>query len=753
MGFYYQQSEIAPIRNHRVPQTIETPVTFVMAPGAYIRYAYSRSNDSMASWLEGQDYLCFQHNDQRLVLAICDGVGSSFCGQLAARILGDSLLEWLWSVDITYINGASALGEAAKGVINRLQKQAQYEVEAYQMPQQMSPLVRQALESQRTYGSETVFAGVRIDYPSPTIPDGLLSVCWMGDTQVRVFGDDGKEIKIGGRWDNSNRWSTTQGARGQMSAWMQALTGIGRVIGFTDGLAAHASRLAEYPDDRLDRELRESIRLPTSDDAAFIDVVVRTPYFEGYPDPELPDLNMERPQLEHIWNPRGADTYELRWNWPGQPNASFMIQEARSPALADSRVLNVIAKETKWQPDSPQSPGRYYYRIRAVNRRGIVSPWSELREASVAFPPPPAPELRVAHTNSSYSLEWAVEGEALDFLLEQSDIPGFAESVAVYSGRATSWTLPSGEYEAGVHYFRVRAISNGGEGEWSAIQKIEIRLPPPPTPHLALIASDDQGGYELRWQSIPGATRYELEAVTSSSKPQIETLTVQQHLVRHQYPGIFSYRVRACNDSACSEWSNEQRIVVNPDAPEWIKWIYQPDSATIRIIWQEVEQPAQYTLQSSSENDDFHDIYAGAEAHYTLAMPSGNGQTFLFRVNAQMGELQSNWAVSTPFQVPGDARIAPPSIKPINPVRSGDIFEVAWNGIADSAYYELQGSISDLFDQTRTSSVKITHPSEKYAVSGRPSGTYFYRVRAVNAQGQPGAWSNTMIVNIEQADS
>ena len=84
----FGNSEVVPIRTQTVPQTIETPVTFAPVPNAYVRFAYARSSDSMANQIEGQDYLCFRHNDQRLVFVVADGVGSSFCGNLAARILG-----------------------------------------------------------------------------------------------------------------------------------------------------------------------------------------------------------------------------------------------------------------------------------------------------------------------------------------------------------------------------------------------------------------------------------------------------------------------------------------------------------------------------------------------------------------------------------------------------------------------------------------------------------------------------------------
>ena len=255
---FFHRSEDVPIRTQQVPQTIETPVSFVSAPGAYVRYAYSRSSDSMSSQVEGQDYLCFRHNDQRLVFVVCDGVGSSFCGNLASRLLGDSLLDWLWSLDITYLGGAPALKEAAVSYLNRFQKQAQHEVAEYEIPEEISGLVRQALEAQRAYGSEAIFAAARIDHPSVTIPDGLISVCWMGDTQIHVHDEQGEEIEIGGVWDNANRWSTVQGVKGQMNAWMQSLESVGRVFAFTDGLNTHADQLSEYGDAKLDRERRSS---------------------------------------------------------------------------------------------------------------------------------------------------------------------------------------------------------------------------------------------------------------------------------------------------------------------------------------------------------------------------------------------------------------------------------------------------------------------------------------------------------------
>ncbi len=646
---FWDRSELTPIRTHRVPQTAETPVTFVPVPNAYVRFAYSRSSDSMASHVEGQDYLCFQHNDQRFVFVIADGVGSSFCGNLAARTLGDHLIEWLWSLDIGYLGGSAALNEAATSYLSRLQKQAQHEVEEYEIPDEISGLVRQALEAQRAYGSEAVFAAVRIDHPSATIPDGLLSILWMGDTQIYVFNEDGEERDLGGTWDNTNRWSTTKGVRGQMDAWMQELKGIGRIISFTDGLAAHAAQIHTYADSKLDREIHAGTRLPSSDDIALIDLVLRTPRYEGYPNPDLPDPNLERPHLEQIWNPTGSSQYELRWNWHGGGKTSFIVQEATNPALTEAQVMNISAGQTEWRVPAPQAPGHYYYRVRGINRRGIVTPWSELRQTKVAYPPPSAPTLKLTGSGTSQILEWEGEGETLEYVLEQAAAPDFAEAEVVYEGRGTSWSVPVSTYKPGIYYYRVRAISDGGSGPWSDGQEIEVVIPPPPRPHLATASYGFQmGAYELRWQPVPGASYYELEEKEGEGgKPEIHRWVDTVYVVTDQARGEYVYRVRACHDFGCSEWSNEQRVIVVPQPPPeapvlTLERLEIPP--VLRLHWNEVSGAEEYVVEASDE-ENFQNARVYTQEGLALEIPLRRepGTTY-FRVGGVNAGGQGPWS-------------------------------------------------------------------------------------------------------------
>ncbi len=601
---FFGRSEVVPIRTHRVPQTIETSVTFESVPNAYIRFAYARSSDSMNSRVEGQDYLCFQHNDQRLVFVVCDGVGSSFCGNLAARILGDALLEWLWALDIGYIGGAAALSEAATSQLNRIQKHAQHEVAEYEIPNGISGLVRQALEAQRAYGSEAIFAAARIDYPGPMFADGLISVMWMGDTQIHVLGEGGGHFDLGGVFDNANRWSSAQGVKGRMSAWMRELDSVGRVVAFTDGLSAHAVSLSEFGDSKLDQEIHAGSRLATSDDVAFIDVVIRSPRYEGYPDPELPDPNLERPHLEQIWNPMGTDTYELRWK--GSDKDRFLIQEATNPALNEARTIEVPPGATSWRPTTPQQPGHFYYRVRAIRKHGGMTPWSELRLTKVAYPPPPAPTLHPVEPGKTPTLVWTSVGDTIDYTLEQSSDPSFAEPEIVYSGRGTSWTVPVNQTRPGMYYYRVQAISDGGSGPWSTVQTLEIQAPPPPKPHLGSPNYGyEYGSYELRWQPVPGASHYELQQREQESGEEMLVETSDAiYPFTNQPIGHYVYRVRACNEFVCSEWSNEQTVAITPQAPTEAPelTLEGPDEdGTLHFKWTEVPGVEEYEIELSEE--------------------------------------------------------------------------------------------------------------------------------------------------------
>src|SRR5262245_61247445 len=55
------------------------------------RWTYRRSADSQKSGAVGQDYLTMRYGGSTLTFALCDGVGQSYFGDVAAGLLGDAL--------------------------------------------------------------------------------------------------------------------------------------------------------------------------------------------------------------------------------------------------------------------------------------------------------------------------------------------------------------------------------------------------------------------------------------------------------------------------------------------------------------------------------------------------------------------------------------------------------------------------------------------------------------------------------------
>src|SRR3954454_2627255 len=78
-----------------INQDTDTPARREITPIAALTYLYDRSRDSKKNNAPGQDFIAFRCTDSRLIFAVCDGVSQSFYGDLAARFVGERLVNWL----------------------------------------------------------------------------------------------------------------------------------------------------------------------------------------------------------------------------------------------------------------------------------------------------------------------------------------------------------------------------------------------------------------------------------------------------------------------------------------------------------------------------------------------------------------------------------------------------------------------------------------------------------------------------------
>jgi len=248
-----------------LPQETETPLSWVQRKRFGYRFAYARSSDSKINNDKGQDYLVFREMDQRLAFSLCDGVSQSFFGDLAARILGDALLDWFWE---NYKNNENIVEELLP-VLRGLTNRAREMVEQYSLPVEIPVMVRDVLERKRSIGSESTFVSGLLD-----VRENRLALVWMGDSRLRLWNAKLElTTKLGDTFHTRERWSSHKGLIGELHAYASTLKSVRRLAVYSDGLAAFDDRINTFVSDETLRQLiTETETSATSDDVSLIEV-------------------------------------------------------------------------------------------------------------------------------------------------------------------------------------------------------------------------------------------------------------------------------------------------------------------------------------------------------------------------------------------------------------------------------------------------------------------------------------------------
>jgi hypothetical protein len=283
-----------------VPQTSETPVQCVAHARYCYRYAYARSADSRVAGDAGQDYLAIRVDEQRFAFALCDGVSQSFMGDLAARLLGDWLLEWLWQSTLPTPD-QPALQSVLDMQLQEIAKQLASQVRDFMLPADLPPLLQEVLEQKRALGSESTFVSGLID-----ISAGQAILAWMGDSRLRLWGPRDEPIPdLGDTFHTRERWSSRQGPVGRPHVAVLALDTVQRLVAYSDGLALLDDKPELLGDQDLDALIAVAGNLPTSDDMSFLEV--RLELSERPPMREHPSAVRAETSIRAIDTPASAD--------------------------------------------------------------------------------------------------------------------------------------------------------------------------------------------------------------------------------------------------------------------------------------------------------------------------------------------------------------------------------------------------------------------------------------------------------------
>ncbi|MCW9129818.1 hypothetical protein OF830_02320 [Bacillus paramycoides] len=250
-----------------LPQEKETVLQEKHGEYFTYRYSYVRAKETQDLNESGQDFLIFQDNGTSITFALCDGVGMSFHGEIAAEFLGMKLLNLFETFQEKEQDISILLNEE----LENWKEEAVEEVRIFQLPEETPWLLRDVLEEKRGKGSEAMFIAGKIEL-IPNQDEVYITIVTHGDSFVQLFQKQKKCLnEIMFERNIEKRWSTHRGIiGGKLDAFSKRLSReeVNRIVIHSDGLMS----LMQYNFEEVLKKIERAQCSPTSDDISFLDI-------------------------------------------------------------------------------------------------------------------------------------------------------------------------------------------------------------------------------------------------------------------------------------------------------------------------------------------------------------------------------------------------------------------------------------------------------------------------------------------------
>lgn len=265
----------------------------------------------------------------------------------------------------------------------------------------------------------------------------------------------------------------------------------------------------------------------------------------------------------------------------------------------DGQLINVNNKLT-YTITNLNATTSYTIKVRAYNSSGKGS-WSEASTIMTNEGIPTGAPINI--TVEPIALASVVSGCAIK--INWNAVEG-ATSYEVDDQNGTIYTSNTDEItidnlQPGIrYYFKVRALSSAGPGPWSS----RISFVPVVTVPENIKITLENGMVHMSWNGVGGAKTYEIEI------DGVVFTTTANTAVNFAYKTFYSQRavrVRACNDTLKSEWS--EVIFYNQPLPKTISVTDNEEISVILPVKNVNMNKYKFTLTYDSEELELLDAY------------------------------------------------------------------------------------------------------------------------------------------------
>ena len=304
------------------------------------------------------------------------------------------------------------------------------------------------------------------------------------------------------------------------------------------------------------------------------------------------------------------------------------------------------------------------------------------------------------------------------------------------------------------YYYRVRALNSSGvAGAYSSVVYVTYKqtLSAP----TVTGGNDSQGRPTLKWNAVTGAAKYEVYRARSRSGEYIKYSTVTGTSYTNtsyiEDGNTYYYKVRALkSDGTAGAWSSivsvTYRAASTGTLPAPTVTGGNDSQGRPTLKWDKVAGAAKYEVyRARSRSGEYIKYSTVTGTSYTNTSYIEDGNTYYYKVRAlDANGTAGAWSsiVSVTYRAASTGTLSAPAVTGGNDSRGRPTLK--WNAVSGAAKYEIyrsysrDGSYSKYSTQTSTA-----YTNSSYLTSGT---TYYYKVRALDANGNAGPYSAAVSV-------
>ena len=314
----------------------------------------------------------------------------------------------------------------------------------------------------------------------------------------------------------------------------------------------------------------------------------------------------------------------------------------------------------------------------------------------------------------------------------------------------TSYTNTRYIENGNTYYYKVRALdANGTAGAWSSIVSVTYKqILSAPT---VTGGNDAQGRPTLKWNAVTGAAKYEVYRARSRSGEYIKYSTVTGTSYTNtsyiENGNTYYYKVRALDaNGTAGAWSSIVSVTYRAastgtlSAPSVTGGKDSQGRPTLK--WNAVTGAAKYEVyRARSMNGDYIKYSTVTGTSYTNTSYIEDGNTYYYKVRALKSDGTAG-AWSSIVSVTYKQTLSAPAVTGGNDAQGRPT--LTWNAVSGAAKYEVYRARSKDGTYTKYSTTTGTaYTNSSYLTSG---ATYYYKVRALDANGNAGPYSAVVSV-------